>query len=107
VACRRSTGEIDAHVGARMRARREQLGMSRDELARDVRASSRAVQSYETGTVRPRPARLSAIATALEVPISYFFDGADQSPGGTTASSGFPKDSERDALDDGEGNPAN
>jgi transcriptional regulator with XRE-family HTH domain len=77
-ACSRSVSEIDAHVGDRMRARREQLGMSDDALALALGISCRTLGSYETGTVRPTPAKLSAIATVLAVPISYFFDGREE-----------------------------
>lgn len=70
-------------AGARMRARRNRLGMSRDDLARAVRVSHRMLRSYEGGTVRPMPAELWAIATALGVSISYFFDRVEQSPSET------------------------
>lgn len=81
-ACRRHSSEIDAHVGTRMRTRREQLGMSHSDFARAVRISRRTLRSIETGTVRPMPATLFAISTTLAVPISYFFAGVEQSAGG-------------------------
>lgn len=48
--------------------------MSRDALASAVRISRRKLRAYETGATRLMPAELSAIATVLAVPISYFFD---------------------------------
>ena len=71
--CRRRTSDIDVEVGARTRARREQLGLSRDDLARAAGISLRALRSYEAGTVRPTPAELCAIAVSLAVSIAYFF----------------------------------
>jgi transcriptional regulator with XRE-family HTH domain len=73
-ACGRFTGEIDLLVGARMRARRKQVDMSQAALARTVRVSGQRLRSYEAGEARPEPAELGAIATALAVSISYFFD---------------------------------
>lgn len=66
-ACGGSAPAIDLRVGARMRAQREQLGMSEASPARAVHVSS------EDGEVRPKPAELYAIATVLKVSLSYFF----------------------------------
>ena len=74
-ACRRVAGTVDLHVGTRMRDRREQLGMSQDALARAAGLNSRQLSAYEAGEIRPKPAELCAIATALDVPISFFFGG--------------------------------
>ena len=71
--CDRSTNEIDVHVGAQIRAHREQLGMSHDEFARATFISGRKLRAYEAGEARPKPAELAAFATALAVPVSYFF----------------------------------
>lgn len=73
--------EIDAHVGARIRVRRNQLGMSQDTLARALRISRRKLRAYETGAARPNPAELGDIATALAVSIAYFFEGLEPAPG--------------------------
>jgi transcriptional regulator with XRE-family HTH domain len=75
--------EIDVQVGIQIRARREQLGMSRDDLALELGISRRTLQAYETGKVRPMPARLREISEALEVPISYLFDKVEDSLGET------------------------
>lgn len=74
---RHSISEVDAHVGGRIRAQREQLGMAEDALALALGISRRTLRSYENGTVRPPPPKISAIAVVLEVPISYFFDGRE------------------------------
>jgi transcriptional regulator with XRE-family HTH domain len=90
----RNASKIDAHVGNRIRARREQLNMSADALARAVRISRRKLEVYETGTGRLGAAHLSAIATVIGVPIWYFFDEIEQSPGETEPLSGSPKTGE-------------
>ena len=73
-ACRRRSSEVDAHVGARIRVRREALGMSRVDLARAVHVSRGTLRSCETGTVPTTPAELCAIATILGVSLSCFFE---------------------------------
>jgi len=73
-ACRRRSSDIDAQVGTRIRVRREQLGMSHDDLARAVQISCRALRSYEAGTAPSTPAEFCAIATTLGVSLSYFFE---------------------------------
>jgi transcriptional regulator with XRE-family HTH domain len=73
-ACCRRSSDIDTRVGTRIRARRERLGMSHDDLARVVHISRRTLRSYETGTVRSLPADLCAIAATLGVSLSYLFE---------------------------------
>jgi len=93
--CDRTASQIDVHVGNRIRARREQLGMSDTELAVAVGISRRTLQSYEIGTVRATPARLAAIATTLAVPIAFFFDGVPQSRGERVELPAFPGNLDR------------
>lgn len=64
----------DQHVGQRLRQRRQALGMSQDKLAQAVGVSFQQVQKYENGTNRMGAGRLKQVATALEVPLTYFFD---------------------------------
>jgi transcriptional regulator with XRE-family HTH domain len=93
--CGRTASQIDVHLGNRIRARREQLGISDAELAVAVGIGRHKLQSYEIGTVRPIPARLAAIATTLSVPIAYFFDGVPQSRGETEELPAFPGNLDR------------
>lgn len=64
---------IDVHVGKRIRVRRLLSGMSLDALAEALGITFQQVQKYETGANRVSASRLSAMADALRVPISYFF----------------------------------
>jgi transcriptional regulator with XRE-family HTH domain len=75
---------IDVHVGRRIRMRRLFLGMSQGTLAKALGVSFQQVQKYESGANRVSASRLSAMADALRVPISFFFadlpaDGAQRS----------------------------
>ena len=66
----------DTHVGARVRMRRMMLGMSQTELGDAVGVTFQQVQKYEKGTNRVSASRMQQFAKILDVPISYFFDGA-------------------------------
>jgi len=67
--------EIDFHLGRRMRRRRRLLGLTQQQLAEACGVRFQQIQKYECGANRVSAARLWRIATALEVPIGYFFEG--------------------------------
>ena len=73
----------DKHVGARVRLRRIQLGMSQIDLAQGVGLTYQQVQKYEKGANRIGASRLQQIAHILQVPVSFFFEGAPHAPGQT------------------------
>ncbi len=66
---------VDAHVGKRIRHRRWMVGMTQQQLADRVGIKFQQIQKYETGMNRVSASRLWDIADALEVPISFFFEG--------------------------------
>jgi transcriptional regulator with XRE-family HTH domain len=70
-------GEIDAHVGQRMRQRREALGISQGRLGRHLGLTFSQIQKYEKGSNRIGAGRLYQISAFLGVAPSYFFDGID------------------------------
>ncbi len=65
---------IDSHVGARVRLRRQLLGLNQKELAAALGLSFQQIQKFERGKDRIAASRLYDIANALNVPISFFFD---------------------------------
>jgi transcriptional regulator with XRE-family HTH domain len=67
--------EVDAHVGGRVRERREELGMSQGKIARQLGLTFSQVQKYEKGTNRIGAGRLFMLSQTLGVPLQYFFDG--------------------------------
>jgi transcriptional regulator with XRE-family HTH domain len=71
---RRST-DVDAHVGARIRARRRLLGMTQEQLADALGITFQQVQKYERGTNRVSASKLFETARALSTPMVYFFEG--------------------------------
>jgi len=68
---------MDLHVGERIRERRAELGLTQEDLGGALRISYQQIQKYETGANRVSAGRLFEIAAALEVSISYFFDGCE------------------------------
>ncbi|MBI1391114.1 MAG: helix-turn-helix domain-containing protein [Alphaproteobacteria bacterium] len=68
---------IDLYVGKRLRQRRRLLGMTQQKLADAVNIRFQQIQKYESGANRISASRLWALAKALEVPVAYFFDGAE------------------------------
>ncbi len=67
--------DIDLHLGKRLRRRRRLLGLTQQQVANAVGIRFQQVQKYECGANRISAARLWELSEALEVPISYFYDG--------------------------------
>ena len=66
----------DVYVGSRVRMRRKMLGLSQEKLGEKLGITFQQIQKYEKGTNRVGASRLQAMATALDVPVSYFFPDA-------------------------------
>ena len=74
----RGPNPIDIHVGARVRLRRNQLGLTLMTLAKAVGVTYQQLQKYERGVNRIGASRLFNLSRVLDVPISFFFE--DLSP---------------------------
>lgn len=66
---------VDVHVGKMIRQRRWVIGLTQTDLANACGIKFQQVQKYETGMNRVSASRLWDIAAALDVPISFFFEG--------------------------------
>ncbi len=71
----RSAGKPDIELGKRIRLRRVEQRISQAELGDKLGVSFQQVQKYEKGVNRVGAARLQQIATALDVPVTFFYDG--------------------------------
>jgi transcriptional regulator with XRE-family HTH domain len=71
----KSPNPVDHHVGSRVRMRRTMLGMSQEKLATGLGLTFQQIHKYETGTVRIGSGQLMQIASILQVPPEFFFDG--------------------------------
>jgi len=67
---------IDKHLGARIRMRRQQLGISQVTLGEALGVTFQQVQKYEKGTNRVGGSGLARVAQALQVEVQFFFEGA-------------------------------
>ena len=74
----RGPNPIDIHVGARVRLRRNLLGLTLMTLAKAVGVTYQQLQKYERGVNRIGASRLFNLTRVLDVPISFFFE--DLSP---------------------------
>jgi transcriptional regulator with XRE-family HTH domain len=73
---KKAPNPIDKHVGSRVRMRRMMLGMSQEKLGNSLGLTFQQVQKYEKGTNRIGASRLQQISLILQVPVSFFFEGA-------------------------------
>ena len=85
---KKAPNPIDKHVGSRVRMRRMMLSMSQEKLGDALGLTFQQVQKYEKGTNRIGASRLQQISHILQVPVSFFFEGAPASPGMTGAGAG-------------------
>lgn len=72
---------IDITVGARITSLRLAKGMTQTDLATQIGVSFQQVQKYERGSNRVSASRLWRTAEALDVPMTYFFDGVTTDTG--------------------------
>jgi transcriptional regulator with XRE-family HTH domain len=78
---------IDRHVGSRVRMRRMLLKMSQEKLGEALGLTFQQIQKYEKGLNRIGASRLQQISKSLNVPPSFFFEGA---PTGVAATADGP-----------------
>jgi transcriptional regulator with XRE-family HTH domain len=84
---KKAPNPIDKHVGSRVRMRRMILQMSQEKLGDALALTFQQVQKYEKGTNRIGASRMQQIAQVLQVPVSFFFEGA---PGACVPQDGEP-----------------
>jgi transcriptional regulator with XRE-family HTH domain len=72
---RRPIGDVDRHVAARFKLRRQLLGMTQETLGAAIGLTFQQVQKYERGSNRISAGTLYRIAQALDVPAAFLFDG--------------------------------
>jgi transcriptional regulator with XRE-family HTH domain len=65
---------VDVHVGARLRLRRNLLGLSQGQLGKASSLTFQQIQKYERGTNRMGASRLYQLAQLLDIPVAWFFE---------------------------------
>ncbi len=86
---------VDVHVGARIRLRRNTLGMSQQKLASALGITFQQVQKYERGTNRVGASRLWHIAQLMKTPVAFFFEDAPGDPSPEQPRAVGPSDTDR------------
>ena len=81
---------VDRYVGSRVRMRRIMLGMSQEKLGEALGLTFQQVQKYEKGTNRIGASRLQQMSGILQVPVSFFFEGAPRLAGESKSMGGAP-----------------
>jgi len=66
---------VDHHVGERIKARRNIMGLSQQDLGEALDLTYQQVQKYENGMNRVVASRLFELGRILKVGIPYFFEG--------------------------------
>ncbi len=74
---------VAAHLGRRLRERREALGLSPEQLAARLGTSPAEVRMFEEGAKKIPPRRLLQAAEVLRVSLDWFFEGTPVGDGGT------------------------
>ena len=70
-------GSVDRFVGQRIRDRRVMLGLSQQQMADMIGVTYQQAHKYERVINRISAGRLYEISRALNVPITFFYDGLD------------------------------
>ena len=60
-------------IGAKIRSRRREMGLSQEQLAELLDVTYQQVQRYENGSNRLSVERIQQIAAVMVVPLDYFF----------------------------------
>ncbi|MBY5369895.1 helix-turn-helix transcriptional regulator [Rhizobium leguminosarum] len=76
----KTANAIDSYVGARIRMRRQLLGMSQGRLGEQIGVTFQQVQKYEKGINRIGASRLQRIAEVLQTSPSFFFEQEKSEP---------------------------
>jgi transcriptional regulator with XRE-family HTH domain len=70
--------DVDRHVGALIRSRRLEAGLSQVKLGEAIGLTFQQIQRYEKGSNRVGSSRIVQIANALNVSPETFFKGASK-----------------------------
>ena len=73
-----NTNTVGEDMELLVRMRRMMLSMSQEKLGDSLGLTFQQVQKYEKGVNRISAGRLYEMSRVLEVPVFYFFDGAEE-----------------------------
>ena len=70
-----AVSDIDRHLGRKIEAARQKLGLSHETLATLAEIDPDKIRAMETGALRVSSFALARIARHVGEPLSWFFDG--------------------------------
>ncbi len=70
-----NTNPVDRHVGARIRAQREGMGLGAQALADSLSLNLEQWQAYESGRDRLGAEQLFHVCRALGIEVGYLYEG--------------------------------
>ena len=74
----RQLGDVDRHVGQRVKLARAIAGVTQEKLGEAIGITFQQVQKYEKGINRIGAGRLQQIAAALGTSVDFFFEDVPQ-----------------------------
>ncbi len=74
---------VDIYVGARVKERRTELGISQEKLAEALGLTFQQVQKYERAANRISASRLYRMGMTLGVDVPFFFEGYHEAGAGS------------------------
>lgn len=75
----RQPTDVDRVVGLKIREARKSLGLTQDQLAREVGLTFQQIQKYEKAVNRVSAGLLYEFSIVLDQPITFFFGLDDES----------------------------
>ncbi len=78
--------DIDWYLGKKLRSARKLAGFTQSQLAEKIGVAFQTVQKYENGVMRVSASRLYSVSEALNIPLSFFFEGLAERIGAPPAS---------------------
>ena len=88
--------DVNLHIGKRIRRRRRLLGLTQSRLSKAVGLQFQQIQKYECAANKVCASRLYRLASVMQAPVQYFFDGLPQE------NDHNPPANDRDLLDSDE-----
>ncbi|MHA1529904.1 MAG: helix-turn-helix domain-containing protein [Alphaproteobacteria bacterium] len=90
---------VDVHVGQKIYQRRWMMGMTQRQLGELIGVKYEQIRKYEAGAKHISSQCMWDVAAAMEVPMSYFFEGIEgHAPDAGEARGDLPTDKEAPAL---------
>lgn len=69
--------KVDLHIGMRLLRRRRLLGLTQEQLAKEIGVTFQQIQKFECAGTRITASSLYKLALALNVPVGYFYEGLE------------------------------